>query len=248
MFPNTANGQRTANAFTNRFSQLGGDIVSSASFSSKETDYSPTVRQLLGVDSSEQRIAEMKNLLGGKITTEARRRQDIEFIFLASANRNARLIKPVLDFFYAHNLPIYSTSRIFSGKLDPVNDADLDRIRFPDMPWMIATNVELESLRTFLQGGWPNRNTSYNRLYGLGMDIYAILPRLERMRSNSQLYYQGLSGNLYIEENGIVNRQMLWARFRKGKPTLLDKQTTYQGRFSEKKFEAIPSITPSKRP
>lgn len=248
MFPNTANGQRTANAFTNRFSQLGGDIVSSASFSSKETDYSPTVRQLLGVDSSEQRIAEMKNLLGGKITTEARRRQDIEFIFLASANRNARLIKPVLDFFYAHNLPIYSTSRIFSGKLDPVNDADLDRIRFPDMPWMIATNVELESLRTFLQGGWPNRNTSYNRLYGLGMDIYAILPRLQRMRSNSQLYYQGLSGNLYIEENGIVNRQMLWARFRKGKPTLLDKQTTYQGRFSEKIFEAIPAIAPSERP
>jgi outer membrane PBP1 activator LpoA protein len=184
-------------------------------------------------------------LLGGKITTEARRRQDIDFIFLAASNRNARLIKPVLDFFYAQNLPVYSTSRIFSGKLDPINDADLERIRFPDMPWMIATNVELESLRTFLQGAWPNRETSYNRLYGIGMDVFSILPRLQQMRNNPQLYYQGLSGNLSIDENGTINRQMLWARFSKGRPTLLDQQLTYQGRFSEKRFETYPAIAPA---
>ncbi len=245
LFPQTAIGQRMATAFAQRFSQLGGEIVNSEGFSAKETDFSPPVRHLLGVDSSEQRIAEMKRLLGGKITTEARRRQDIDFIFLPAGNRNARLIKPVLDFFYAFDLPVYSTSRIFSGKVDPVNDTDLDRIRFPDMPWMIATNVELESLRTFLQGGWPNRETSYNRLYGLGMDIFSILPHLQLMRENPLLHYQGLSGNLGIDENGIIHRQMLWARFKKGTPRLLDNQLTYQGRFSEKKHEAIPAITPT---
>ncbi|MGB3648554.1 MAG: penicillin-binding protein activator, partial [Desulfobulbales bacterium] len=248
LFPQTPIGERMASAFTDRFSQLGGVIVSSASFSAEGSDYSSTVRQLLSVDRSDQRIAEMKNLLGGKITAEARRRQDIDFIFLTATSANARLIKPVLDFFYAHDLPIYSTSRIFSGKLDPVNDADLERIRFPDMPWMIATNIELESLRTFLQGSWPGSQTSHNRLYGIGMDIFSILPRLERMRSNPQLYYQGLSGNLSIDEDGTIDRQMLWAIFRKGTPTLLDKQTTYQGRFSEKRFETIPAITPAERP
>ena len=248
LFPQTPIGERMASAFTDRFSQLGGVIVSSASFSAEGSDYSSTVRQLLSVDRSDQRIAEMKNLLGGKITAEARRRQDIDFIFLTATSANARLIKPVLDFFYAHDLPIYSTSRIFSGKLDPVNDADLERIRFPDMPWMIATNIELESLRTFLQGSWPGSQTSYNRLYGIGMDIFSILPRLERMRSNPQLYYQGLSGNLSIDEDGTIDRQMLWAIFRKGTPTLLDNQTTYQGRFSEKRFETIPAITPAERP
>ena len=245
LFPQTSIGQRMATAFADRFSQLGGEIVSSESFAAKETDFSPPVRRLLGVDSSEQRIAEMKKLLGGKITTEARRRQDIDFIFLPASNHNARLVKPVLDYFYALNLPVYSTSRIFSGKVDPINDTDLDRIRFPDMPWMIATNIELESLRTFLQGGWPNRETSYNRLYGLGMDIFSILPGLERMRNNPQLHYQGLSGNLNIDENGIIHRQMLWAKFRNGTPALLDKQITYQGRFSEKKFKAIPAVTPA---
>lgn len=245
LFPQTSIGQRMATAFTQRFNELGGEIVSSESYAAKETEFSPVVRRLLGVDRSEQRITEMKALLGRKITTEARRRQDIDFIFLPAGNRNARLIKPVLDFFYALNLPIYSTSRIFSGKPDPVNDRDLDRIRFPDMPWMIASNVELESLRTFLQGGWPNRNTSYNRLYGLGMDIFSILPRLQMMRENSLLHYQGLSGILNIDANGVVHRQMLWARFVKGIPELIDKQSTYQGRFSEKKFEAIPAIAPA---
>ena len=132
-------------------------------------------------------------------------------------------------------------------KIDPVNDTDLDRIRFPDMPWMIATNVELESLRTFLQGGWPNRETSYNRLYGLGMDIFSILPRLQLMREDPLLHYQGLSGNLAIDANGVIHRQMLWARFNKGTPRLLDKQHTYQGRFSEKRYEAIPAIAPATR-
>ncbi len=247
LFPQTAIGQRMATAFAQRFSQLGGEIVNIEGFAAKDTDFSPPVRHLLGVDSSEQRIAEMKKLLGGQITTEARRRQDIDFIFLPAGNRNARLIKPVLDFFYAFDLPVYSTSRIFSGKVDPVNDADLDRIRFPDMPWMIATNVELESLRTFLQGGWPNRETSYNRLYGLGMDIFSILPRLQLMRENPLLHYQGLSGNLGIDENGIIHRQMLWARFNKGTPRLLDNKLTYQGRFSEKKYKTIPAITPASR-
>ena len=244
MYPESPIGQRMAAAFTESFNQLGGVIVSDVSYSTEETDYSPAVSQLLGVERSEQRIAEMKKLLGGKITTEARRRQDIDFIFLAASNGNARLIKPVLDFFYALDLPIYSTSLIFSGKPDPINDADLERISFPDMPWMIASNVELESLRTFLQGGWPGWDTSYNRLYGLGMDIFSILPRLERMRNNPDLYYRGLSGSLSIDENGIINRQMLWAKFQMGKPVLLDIQSTYQGRFSEKKFEATPPIAP----
>ena len=244
LFPDTSIGQRMASAFTDQFSQLGGEIVSLESFPAEQTDYSAPVQQLLGVDRSELRIAEIKRLLGEKVVTEARRRQDIDFIFLPAGNKNARLIKPVLDFYFALNLPVYSTSLIFSGSVDPVNDRDLDRIQFPDMPWMVATNLELESLRTFLQGGWPNRETSYNRLYGLGMDIYAILSRLERMRKNPLLHYRGLSGILSIDENGIIHRQMLWARFSKGIPELLDQQITYQGRFSEKRFEAIPATAP----
>ena len=247
LFPETAIGQRMANAFAARFIHLGGEIVTTESFPAAETDFSPAVRHMLDVDSSEQRIAEMKKLLGTKVTTEARRRQDIDFIFLPASNRNARLIKPVLDFFYAFDLPVYSTSRIFTGKIDPANDTDLDRIRFPDMPWMIATNIELESLRTFLQGGWENRETSYNRLYGLGMDIFSILPRLQLMRDTPVLHYQGLSGNLNIDADGIIHRQMLWARFKNGTPELLDNQLTYQGRFGEKKQQGLPAITPSTR-
>ncbi len=242
--PQTAIGQRMAAAFRQRFSELGGKIVNSESYAADETDFSPAIRTLLGVDSSEQRISEMKTLMGTKITSEARRRQDIGFIFLPATNRTARLIKPVLDFFYALNLPVYSTSRIFSGKLDTVNDRDLDRIRFPDMPWMIASNIELDSLRTFLQGNWPNRNTSYNRLYALGMDTFSLLSRLQKMQENSLLHYQGVSGNLNIDAEGIIHRQLLWARFIQGTPELIDKQPTYQGRFSEKIYEGIPAIAP----
>jgi outer membrane PBP1 activator LpoA protein len=248
--PQSTNGQRMAAEFSRRFIELGGSIVSHESYAAKETDFSPVVRSLLGVDESEQRIAEMKRLLGGKIVSEARRRQDIGFIFLPAANSDARLIKPVLDYFYALNLPVYSTSRIFSGKPDPVNDRDLAQIQFPDLPWMIARNNELDSLRIFLQGSWPNKNTSYNRLYALGMDLVNLMTRYRAMRENSYLRYAGLTGVLNIDDDGVVHREMLWAEFIKGKPLLTDGINTYQGRFSdekEKAFPAIPAISPAAR-
>lgn len=247
MYPQTSIGQRMAAAFSGRFTELGGELLSTIDYARGSTDFSSPVQRLLDIDKSEQRISEIQATLGEKVVTEPRRRQDIDFIFLPASNKDARLIKPVLDFYFALDLPVYSTSRIFSGKADAINDTDLERIRFPDMPWMIATNVEIESMRTFLQGAWPNRDTGYNRLYALGMDLFSVIPKLERMTNNPYIYYKGLSGVLNLDRNGNMIRQLLWARIRKGTPQLLDRHTDYQGRFSEKKYKALPAITPAAR-
>jgi outer membrane PBP1 activator LpoA protein len=247
LYPATAIGQRMAIAFANRFVGLGGEVISDERYQPGNTDFSASVRKLLDIESSEQRIAAMKSLLGEKIVSETRRRQDIDLIFLPATNKNARLIKPVLDFFYAFDLPVYSTSRIFPGHLDTVGDIDLEGIRFPDMPWMIATNVEIESLRTFLQGAWPNRETSYNRLYALGMDLHSIIPLIDGFSRNPLLHYRGLSGILNMDENGIIDRQLLWAKFRRGTPGLMDRVSNYQGRYNEKKFRQGSATPPGNR-
>ena len=92
---------------------------------------------------------------------------------------------------------------------------------------MIATNVELESLRTFSAGRLAQPGIpATTGFMGLGMDVfsYPAAPSTNEKQFHS-CTTRGCQGTSSIDENGTVNRQMLWARFRKGRPTLLDQQT-----------------------
>ena len=70
-----------------------------------------------------------------------RRRDDIDFLFLAANADQARLLVPQLRFFQAHDLALYATSYVYSGKPDPAVDADLDGIIFGDMNWILDAAV-----------------------------------------------------------------------------------------------------------
>lgn len=248
MYPKDALGQRMARAYREQFMRLGGKIIGEAFYDSAGSEgYSAQISKLLGVDQSEQRINELSRRLGTKLKHEARRRQDIEAIFLPATTDDARLIKPEFDFYYALDLPVYSTSRVFSGKLDSVNDADLNRVRFPDMPWMVANNVEIESLRTFMHVEQMNEGNRYDRLYAIGMDLHALAAKLENLSTAPQLYMQGLTGNLHITDNGVIEHDMIWAEFRNGTPKLLDRNTGYQGRYDEWKYKNPTRAAPATR-
>ena len=248
MYPEDTLGQRMAQAYREQFTRLGGRIIGEAFYDSAGSEgYSAQISKLLGVDQSEQRIKELSRRLGTKLKHEARRRQDIEAIFLPAVTDDARLIKPEFDFYYALDLPVYSTSRVFSGNLDTINDADLNRVRFPDMPWMIANNVEIESLRTFMQTGQSDGGNRYDRLYAIGMDLHALVAQLDNLSSTPRLYMQGLTGNLHITDDGVIEHDMIWAVFRNGTPKLLDRNTGYQGRYDEWKHTSPARAAPAAR-
>ena len=248
MYPNDKLGQRMARAYRDRYTTLGGKIIGEASYDPAGNEgYSATISRLLGVDQSEARINDLSRRLGLKLKHEARRRQDIEAIFLPAPTDDARLIKPEFDFYYALDLPVYSTSRVFSGKLDKINDADLNRVRFPDMPWLIGSNVEIDSLRTFMQVDPTQEGSRYDRLYALGMDLHVLTEKLDKLSISPELYLQGLSGNLHIEDDGTIEYDMIWAVFRDGSPALLDRNSGYQGRYDDRKFTPAPRRAPAER-
>jgi outer membrane PBP1 activator LpoA protein len=248
MYPKDALGIRMAQAYRAQFTRLGGRIIGEAFYDSASGEgYSAQISKLLGVDQSEQRINELSRRLGTKLKHEARRRQDIEAIFLPATTDDARLITPEVDFYYALDLPVYTTSRIFSGKLDTVNYADLNRVRFTDMPLMIGNNVEIESLRTFRQVEQTNEGNRYDRLYAIGMDLHGIAAQLENLSAAPQLYLQGLTGNLHITDDGIVEHDMIWAEFQNGTPKLLDRNSGYQGRYDEWKYKSPARAAPAAR-
>ena len=133
----TAWGDRAANAFFQAWTDLGGSIVSNKSFPDTIEDYSRIIQRLLEVNQSVSRERVLSAQLGVNLEFTPRRRDDIDMLFFAGNSRQARLLVPQLRFFQAHNLPMYATSNIFSGEVNPAVDADLDKLVFGDMRWMV---------------------------------------------------------------------------------------------------------------
>ena len=73
-----------------------------------------------------QRYQRLRANIGGPLQFDPRRRQDIDFVFLAADAKAGRLIKSQLKFHYSGDLPVYSTSSIYSR--DGRSDSDLDEL------------------------------------------------------------------------------------------------------------------------
>ncbi len=209
-------GERTQIAFTEQFEQLGGEIQKTITYGEGQ-DYSRAVQEMLGVDKSLARYSRLEQILGESIEHEARRRQDADMVFFKASAKQARRIKPFIDFYYAHDLPLYSTSSIYAGKEDPLLDKDLDNVQFCDIPWLLSRDENLlykkEQIAELLPAA---THSSSARLFALGYDLYTLIPDLNKLRNFPQFYKEGLSGLLTVDPLGHVQRRLTWAKFVNG--------------------------------
>ncbi|MBI5783204.1 MAG: penicillin-binding protein activator [Gammaproteobacteria bacterium] len=231
LYPKTPWGERMMTAWSSHWQRLGGVVVASQPYSEEDVDFSDPIKNLLNITQSEARKEHIEKTTGQKLRSEPRARQDIDFIFLASDAKHGRLIKPQLNFYHAARVPVYSTSHIFTGAGDAMRDIDLDGIQFGDMPWMLVGDGKIQELRQALQRDWPYVHTDLDRLYALGVDSYAILPHLGHIGMESGGRFNGVTSGLSVDHNGRLQRQLLWARFSRGVPRLVDTFLKHQDQF-----------------
>ncbi len=215
-------GNRMNKAFSEQWKKLGGIVLIQEPYEIKQHDYSGPVKQLLGIDKSLVRKNTLQTIVGVKLKLEPRRRRDIDFIFLAADAKHGRLIKPQLNYWRAARIPVYATSKIFTGKRNPTQDVDLNGIRFGDMPWMLAQSGSIYQLR-LLQGKWSYAYSQLDRLFALGIDSYAIIPQLNHISDEDGTRFGGVTSGISLDKYGRFHRQLVWARFKRGEPQLLDK-------------------------
>ncbi len=211
-------GQRVLDAFTRRFEELGGRVLSQDSFPADTNDFSQQITGLLNLNQSRQRHRALSTVLGQTAEFEPRRRQDADMIFIAAFPAQARQIRPQLRFHHAANLPVYATSHVFTGVLDTAGDRDMDGLVFPDMPWTLQPD-EYAAIGT-LRDIWGSRFDAQNRLYALGYDAYQLIPLLREGGRGFQGYFPGVTGRLYLDENDEIRRGLRWAEFHRGRPDI----------------------------
>ena len=212
-------GDRVLHAFKTRFEALGGTVVDTQSYDPASSDFATPLRKLLRVTETKTRTRATK--VDPAIPEPPKRRQDMDFIFLSAFTQQARQIRPHLLFFYAGDVPVYTTSHAYTGKLDKNADADLNGLMFSDMPWVLDADSP-QPLQRAITRLWPQSAEQFKRLYALGVDAYNLIPLLSRMSADPTERMVGETGNLRMDEMQRIHRELRWARFVEGEPLLLE--------------------------
>lgn len=205
--PSGAWGDDVVQAFSNQWRANGGQVVDTLHFSAQD-DINTSIRSFLHVSDSEAREKQMQQLLGRNIESTPRRRQDFDVIFLLAYPSKARQIMPMLHYYYAGDVPVYATSSVYSGSVNAMKDRDLDGVIFCDMPWVFSHQVGSRN--------WPEQLNSYNRLYALGMDSYALSNQLNQLILFPALGVSDKSGVLYLSANQQIARILAFGQFKQG--------------------------------
>ena len=213
-------GERLAYTFQSRFEELNGIILDTEFYAAKNTDFSVPLKTALQLDLSEARYRQLRSVLGQNLEFEPRRRQDVDMIFMVASPRTARVLRPQINYYYATDLPVYSTSHVFSGVENVSRDRDINGVLYCDIPWLLkptADNLILEELLELEAG---NSYQLLPRFAALGIDAYYLPTKLAELAALPFERYNGLTGKLRIENNRVF-RELNWAQFVNGKPVLL---------------------------
>jgi hypothetical protein len=211
IIPSQEWSERSARAFANEWEKLGGVVVNRSQFQSG-ANYSKLVKDAMQIESSLVRNREMQELLGIPLQTSPRSRSDVDMIFLIADPAQGRQIKPTFAFHYAGNIPVYATSQIYSGQPNPRADRDLNGVRFNTMPWLFDTSSpEKQSVAQHTKSA-----AVYGRLHALGADAFRLYARLPQLEQVPAMRIFGATGALHMLEDGRIEREQIWVRFRNG--------------------------------
>ncbi|MCJ8349758.1 penicillin-binding protein activator [Moritella sp.] len=214
--PNNRTGNRLSEEFNKQWQSLTDASSETYKYKSR-SDMQKTVTSLFAVTSSNQRIRLMHNLVGADVKAKTRSRRDIDAIYIIATPSEAMLAIPYISTTqnpYAPQVTVYASSRTHGNNLSRSQNRDLNGLIFSDMPWLLNPDRDLKQQTLAL---WPNMSKIQQNLFAMGYDTFKLIPTLLQLRNFPNLRLAGQTGILYINDNGIIEREFSWAKYRSGK-------------------------------
>ncbi len=215
LMPDTANGTRLGEAFTQTFNQKQGLVAETVSYADSQ-QLEEAVKSLLGIEQSFQRHQAINAIVGKELEFEPRRRQDIDFIVFSAPPQIAKRVKPFLNFYYAHDLPVFSNSSIYNGINDADVNKDLSGIYFVDSRWALEVDSKIVTLKQSLKAPWSQKVQEDDHLFALGYDAFSLIKQLPLLSTFKSYRLPAMSGHLYLDESKHIRRQPTWAKIENG--------------------------------
>lgn len=226
LIPSNDWGRRMLESFRSVLTEAGGELLEHRLYDTVAADYSFSISEMLLFGESRARHQQIGRILGASPGFTPRRRQDVQFIFLAANAGSGRLVKPQLRFFDAGDIPTYATSAIWEP--GSARSEDIEGVYFPDAPLLLVPDDRGDELLDGIERHWSADTAERLRFHALGHDAWSLAAQLAGNPPLPRGLY-GLTGQLTLAPDGRIHRELPWAQVRGGEPVSL---------------EAPPAITP----
>jgi outer membrane PBP1 activator LpoA protein len=140
-------------------------------------------------------------------------------VFLAADREQARMARP----FFNNNIAVFATSQVNSGRDDSRANADLNGIRFVEMPWLVQPDHPAVMVYPRPEGLAADQE----RFYALGIDAFRVAAAL--LKGARSLSLDGVTGRLTLYDNHVA-REPVQAVFRNGAGVTLDHDAPGEGK------------------
>ena len=204
---------RASSAFTQRWLQLGGQVVEQVAIGD-QSEVERQVKNALLIPESQARLSAVTQALAAVPEFHDRSRRDIDAIVLFAKRNIARSINPTLKYHFASELAVYATSVVYGEVGGGSVDNDLDGIRFCDTPW----HLQGDPLRTQLRGAFPRANADLTNLHALGVDAFSLQAQIKSLIADDSARMNGATGILSMGDSARIARELSWAWFVNGTP------------------------------
>ena len=202
-------GLQASEAFQSGWVARGGIILDTVIFNQDTRDFTDLLKRPLHIDTSEKRGLFLKRFVNSKLDLSSRRRNDIDGIVLFAYSDKARQIKPALNYLFANDIPVYSSSRIYNDVEEPNLYRDLDDIKFAGMPWSLEGSLQQElNIDETL-------HPEYRQLYTRGFDSFLLSQNLREPSFAQNIPLLGATGVLRLKNN-MVTKDPYWYQFKNG--------------------------------
>lgn len=202
-------GQSIASAFTRQFIEMDGAIQH---IQTLDNNWANSLKQLLEINDSDERAKNLSRLLRSPIEFTARRRHDIEFLYTPLKYKDIRQTTPLMPFFFADDIQVFSNSDVVTQLYSGKRDKDLNGIIFTDSLWS-PNSQNISSL--------PEKTDRSARLYSWGADSFSAGFNLPQLVTMSDTHIKAYGAHLAYDGEHKLLRTFPMSQVKHGKPVAL---------------------------
>ncbi|MFT2109805.1 penicillin-binding protein activator [Marinomonas sp. 2405UD68-3] len=204
---------RQSDEFRSIARNKGVELLAQLDYENTPKSRQNTIKELLLVNESQKRKKWLESTLSEEITSVERSRQDLDYVFFAGRFDDAKQIRPLLDFYFASDIPLLSTSTINNKQLNEITkQEDIERIIFSEIPSITKKD----------KTNTPHKEVDSNfikRLKSLGQDAYLIANRFPIFQEITNAKISGDTGILSLNNNQVFNKRSELVTYRQGRLT-----------------------------
>jgi len=190
--PGTSWGGRYEKGFRQRWNSFGGVVVGNVKYAQNAGDFQGTVKSLL--------------------------QNPADAVFIVAKPSKARQIRAQLLFSGGTDIAVYASSTAYDRRFYGHTDSDFENVWIPVTRWTVpgATTASIPTYQELESGG--ALDPGLTKFYAFGID--AMLLALHAGDVSRGKVLKGATGDLSLDSNGVIRRNMLWLHYQNGAPTL----------------------------